>query len=328
MVDSDYPENCIVNIYFVKGIARNVQFSDEYYCVTYSSREYNEIHVHRKGNKFRLLDIGNNTFCGLNDLCRLCAKHFRVMPQYMQKIFVLSGLSSSSSVWRSNEEPVRFWECPEIRIGAPLDEIEIPLAGFPKAALKETTAIYTSILANYDSETYEYKNISEEYSEFKQYKEIIDDQLYYVDELESCAFIVPTSIYLMHFTEEDVLEYTKEAEKGNEYAQYYLAKAYLDEEYPGKDMKKGICWLQKACERKNGLALVRLGEIYAEGEYFVKQNLIHAYVCFKAAEDVCYGDESIAYRLKKLVKNMSKKEITVANSMNYKDSALALSEQS
>ena len=104
MVNSDYPENCIVNIYFVKGIARDTLFSDEYYGVTSSSKVYNEIHVHRKGNKFRLLDIGSNTFCGLNDLCRLCAQHFSVMPQYMQKIFVLSGLSSSSSGWRSNEE--------------------------------------------------------------------------------------------------------------------------------------------------------------------------------------------------------------------------------
>lgn len=96
--------------------------------------------------------------------------------------------------------------------------------------------------------------------------------MYYVDELESCAFIVPASIYLMHFTEEDLLEYTKKAEKGNAYAQYYLAKAYLDEEYPGKDIEKGIYWLEKACEQQTAAPYRAAGSgVFTTGSFVTFQ---------------------------------------------------------
>ena len=48
--------------------------------------------------------------------------------------------------------------------------------------------------------------------------------------------------------------------------------------------------------------------------------MIHAYVCLKAAMDSCDSDkESVASGLIELKKGMSKKEIAVANSMNYDD---------
>ena len=154
MIDPNYPRNCIINIYFVKGISRDDLFSTgQHYGVTANAKEFNEIHVHRKGNKFRLLDIGNNAFCGLNELCRQCAKHFKVTQRYMQKIFVLAGLSSSGSVWHSNDNPVKFWKLDDVYIEDSMAGIDIPLAAFPKAVLKETTAIYTSILAGWDDET-------------------------------------------------------------------------------------------------------------------------------------------------------------------------------
>lgn len=320
-IDPDYPKNCIINIYFVKGISRDDLFSTgQHYGVTANAKEFNEIHVHRKGNKFRLLDIGNNAFCGLNELCRQCAKHFKVTQRYMQKIFVLAGLSSSGSVWHSNDNPVKFWKLDDVYIEDSMAGIDIPLAAFPKAVLKETTAIYTSILAGWDDETEREKAIPEEYSEFSSYQDMIEEEINYFDDLESCAFIVPDSVYLMNYTEEDVVEYTRIANNGNEYAQYRLAEVYLDEEYTGQDTEKGIYWLQKACEKQHGLALDHLGHIYAEGKYGVKKNMIHAYVCLKAAMDSCDSDkESVASGLIELKKGMSKKEIAVANSMNYDD---------
>ncbi len=238
----------------------------------------------------------------------------------MQKIFVLAGLSSSGSVWHSNDNPVKFWKLDDVYIEDSMAGIDIPLAAFPKAVLKETTAIYTSILAGWDDETEREKAIPEEYSEFSSYQDMIEEEINYFDDLESCAFIVPDSVYLMNYTEEDVVEYTRIANNGNEYAQYRLAEVYLDEEYTGQDTEKGIYWLQKACEKQHGLALDHLGHIYAEGKYGVKKNMIHAYVCLKAAMDSCDSDkESVASGLIELKKGMSKKEIAEANRMNYDD---------
>lgn len=62
MVYSDYPENCIVNIYFVKWIARDTLFADEYMALHLAPKSTMKYIYTEKGTSSGCLTLGITRF--------------------------------------------------------------------------------------------------------------------------------------------------------------------------------------------------------------------------------------------------------------------------
>ena len=202
-----FPQNCIIKIYYVNGISKEKLLSDQYFGVTSTCADPKALFVEKKGKKLRLRNEPGMPFGTWQQVVDQARELLGEEPEIMQQVLTVAGVGEYSAVY-DDKDVVGLPQIAEISVVANNELGSRGLAGFSIEKLKETIAIYRSVVTEWDDETFP------------------NDDHEVNDKLEASYFICPQEE--LPSTQADIDLYEQQVKEGNFIAQYELGMEYAE----------------------------------------------------------------------------------------------------
>lgn len=230
-MERKFPDRCIINVYYIKGISRRKLFKKETFSVVGSSKNPNRIIIEKRGEKLRLLNVVGTRFGSYEHLVDDAVKYLDEEPRVLRQVLTVAGIGSYDNVYKyCNVHPIgncsktSIYERKSAKYDSPLRE---GLINLPIKYLKDTIAVYRSVATDWN-------------------KKDLDDSPTYDDVYQKLYILFPYYDYRGQMTPQDWKLCKELAEKGDAIAMYALAKQY---ETVNFELEKE--WIQKAADNGN-----------------------------------------------------------------------------